>query len=441
MLWTSKDRVWLAFITSFFVVLMLCFTIGYFGYTSFGKTYSGVTRFSGATFAMSSHSSHTIVDVSFGETGEFCVTVNSTQNPFIVVTDINGIKSQTTSYSNSTEMCSMNTHPHASVTVTNLSNETTVVTYSVSFDTSPVRFEQMQFAPWFTVTPLLLLLGFLGTTKKRSLRIAYYGGILPFLVTLILLQISVIAHSASGGQYIKPAQYFWLPFSYFQFFLTPSPMLFSLLFHSTLLWIFSLVGGALLLVSIFVVLQIHGRTSRKLSRLLLGTDLVGLLSYYYLAGALYWITLTGIATYGPKEFAQFFSVPYSETLITPITSLFGLFPGSELDVLYLAELGVTLAILTRLWVIFSHNFPYEAFAKALTLVSIASILALSASPKITANYYASLAVMGFSAIPFFALSVVVALVHWGMGRYLGRRKVNVREELVRHLNSLRSRST
>ena len=398
--------------------------IGYHCYAAFGKTsaayYSGplgmVTIPSGDTLSLGGGV--------FSGIGQFCIEVNSTQTPFRVYTDINGTEFGTSSYANKEQSCIEARNANLTIRVTNLSKETTLVTGFLTFDQSVVRAKQMMFAPLFTVIPLYHLLAIFvparaaspRTSGRRVYRLAYYLGILPISATFSLLQLSVIAHSASGGQYIDPTQYFSLPSSYFDFFVSPSSLLFSLSFNSTFIWLVRLAEGGLLLSAVYLAWRGYRLISGKLTELLSRRDLVGIFGYYYITGGLFTITLSAISVYGAKEVAQLFSVPYSETFIPPVLNLFGLSQASILDALYLAELGVVMAILTRVWIKLVRDFPLESFSKALTVVSFASVAAILFSPQLSANYYYALAVFGFSAIPFLVLCFIVAMIHREMLR-------------------------
>jgi len=100
------------------------------------------------------------------------------------------------------------------------------------------------------------------------------------------------------------------------------------------------------------------------------------------------------------------------TVLSPITSFFGLSVSSFKVVLHLMLLGVIFAILFRVLVAIDPRFPRAAFSATLTAISFLTIPALAVSPKFAETYYLSLASIGFSVIPFFAFCIVVGLADW-----------------------------
>ncbi|MGD0423089.1 MAG: hypothetical protein ABSA92_06480 [Candidatus Bathyarchaeia archaeon] len=401
-------------LVSFIILDLLIAVTGYVGYTSYGRTYTGIAGGGVAgPVSLAPNETSYVGGAGYGSSGILCISVNSTTTPFSVLIQINATHFNLPSSSNKFHSCSEHTNPKVDLTLTNLSNKTAEFSWSISFDYSVFRSRQMECAPLFTIVPLFLLLllsapiGRVGQLKTKIFDFVYFLGILPFLTTFMIIQLSMIAHSASGGQYFEPLQYFSFPLSYFTFFLTPSST--SLLDNYSLLFGATLTLGSLSLMAFYVVYQIFKRTSQTLTSLLSRHDAIGLLSYYYLASGLLAVIVTGIQVYGPADMVHFISVPYVEPII-PILTFLGLSRG-PIQALYAFEWGIIVAILVRIWVQVDHDFPRASFTKTLTIASFFTLLVLYFSAQVKENYYTSLALFGFTAIPFFVTCMIVAMLH------------------------------
>jgi hypothetical protein len=231
----------------------------------------------------------------------------------------------------------------------------------------------------------------------------------------MLLQLSLILHSATGGAFITPLEYYTYPLSYIEFFVGPSQALLALLEVSVENWLAYLGFAALLAFIVYAVWRwLFKPTTSKIMDLLTRRDFVGLLSYYYLTGALFAVVLMGVAAYGPESTIEWLSIPYVGSLagiLSPVSWFFGLSMTSFKVTLHLMLIGVVLAMLSRILLAIDPSLPRDVFSKTLTAISLLTLPALAASPKFAQDYYVSLASIGFSAIPFFAFCVTVSLIH------------------------------
>jgi hypothetical protein len=186
-------------------------------------------------------------------------------------------------------------------------------------------------------------------------------------------------------------------------------------------------------VVLYVVWRIYKGTSQTLTSLLSRHDAVGLLSYYYLASALFAVAVTGVQAYGPEDVVHFISVPYVASMI-PVLTFLGLLQG-PLNSLYAVEWGIILAILVRIWVEVARDFPRATFAKILTIASLSTLPALYFSSQFRTNYYSSLAFFGFSAIPFFVTCIIVAVLHLIIWRSMHSARITSLREKIGRITS------
>jgi hypothetical protein len=312
------------------------------------------------------------------------------------------------------------------VTMKNLSDKSASVGFYCNVDGEPVRKLQASFAPSFTMLPMFVALALsssLTHVKPRARRRTlipwglFYLLILPLLAAVIFVQLSLFLHFWAGGAFVAASDYYWIPFTYVSFF-PPLQYLPSIAGLSAAILGVYLFSAVSLICSAYVVWRVlYDPASRELARLLTRSDLTGLIYYYYLAGALFAVTLIGISAYGPESMMQWLSIPYVAPVL-PYLALFGVTQSSMKVAIHLMILGVVLAIVTRLWNWMRIGFRRGTFSKMLTLISLWTLLALLWSPKLSDNYYAAVSAIGFSLIPFFAVCIVTALGHWSLARLL-----------------------
>lgn len=405
------------------VVLVLCAAgFGYYSYANLGVT--SWEPYSGSELTMIAARGHqTELLITPEGPALVCVKTNSTA-PYSIDIYIDGELVRNQSLSDPVEYCAELRGQVLNVTLTNLTDQPALMGSSSKIDGSPFRKIQMLFAPLFTLLPAFAAIVYSSyLTKVRVLvgrstvRLSwlYYLGLLPLLATVMLLQLSLILHSATGGAFITPLEYYTYPLSYIEFYVGPSQALLTLFALSVENWLAYLGLAALLAFVVYGVWRwLFKPTTRKIADLLTRRDFVGLVSYYYLTGALFAVVLMGVAAYGPEGTIEWFSIPYVGSLtgiLSPLSSLFGLSMTSFKVTLHLMLIGVVLAMLSRILLALDPSLPRGAFSKTLTAISFLTLPALAASPKFAQDYYLSLASIGFSVIPFFAFCVAVSLIH------------------------------
>jgi hypothetical protein len=323
------------------------------------------------------------------------------------------------------------------IVLSNLSNENATAGIYNSIDGGPIRTEQMLYAPLFTVVPVVWLLSFssslIGVSRRagsRTLRFSYvfYLVLLPFFATFSLVQLALIAHSASGGAYIQPFEYYGIPLSYILFFLKPSQLLSEITMTLAELWPVYLVSAGVLALVIYTGWRrFLNPLSERLVDLSKSDDLLGLVSYYYLASVLFWVILMGIGVYGPESIAGSLSIPYAEPLMAalhPLSDWFGLSERSFRIMAYVMTLAVAIAASLRILLRLDARFPMRALFKAVTFLWVVSLFALAASPKLAENYYFPFSAIGAVAIPFFVLCIATGCVHWIVRRMLLSKRLS-----------------
>jgi len=405
------------------VVLLLCAAgFGYYSYASLGVTSWEPNSGSGWT-VIRARGHQTELLIAPEGPALACVKANSTA-PYSIDIYIDGGLVHHQSSTDPVEYCTEMRDQVLNVTLTNLTDQSARMGYSSEIDGSPFRKIQMSFAPSFTLLPAFAALVYSSYLTKVRVLVGrstvrlwwlYYLGLLSLLATIMLLQLSLIIHSVTGGAFIKPLEYYTYPLSYIEFYVSPSQALLNLLVLSVVNWLAYLSYAALLVFLVYAVWRwLFKPTTRKIADLLTRRDFVGLVSYYYLAGALFAVVLMGVAAYGPESTIEWLSIPYVGSLtgiLSPLSSLFGLSMTSFKVTLHLMLIGVVLAMLSRILLAIDPSLPRDAFSKTLTAISFLTLPALAASPKFAQDYYLSLASIGFSAIPFFAFCVTVSLIH------------------------------
>jgi hypothetical protein len=407
--------------------MLLSATISCYEYTSFGVT-SWLRESNAGNYTVQPRSELDLPTIGVEGNALACVKVNSTQ-PFLVEVYLSGQLTYNKSSTGPVEHCTISNYRMLTPTIINLSSQPAIVGVSYDIDGAPIRSQQMLFAPNFTLLPMLVILllsSKLGDVKiplrRGTLRSSwvYYLVFFPLMATLIVLQLSLIVHSATGGAYIAPLEYYTYPLPFLQFYLTPSTDLLAIFSLSTELWLVYLPFAVLLVSVAYAIWRwLFKPTVNTLADLLTRRDSAGLLSYYFLAGALFAVVLMGIAAYGPKSIVEWLSLPYAQSLasaLSPLLLFLGLSVNSFKEVLHLMLLGVIFAMLSRVLVAIEPSFPRAAFAKTLTAISFLTIPALAVSPKFSETYYLSLASIGFSVIPFLAFCVIASLADWVVSR-------------------------
>ncbi|MGA2238465.1 MAG: hypothetical protein ABSG74_04565 [Candidatus Bathyarchaeia archaeon] len=424
------------FLSSFLVVIVLA-TMGYYGYTSFGMT---------STFPLNPYSAYYKMTAGevfnpgagvIGGTALVSARANCT-SAFSLDVYVGHQLVCHESSTGSQVQCSVQVrHDNYTIVLTNLSGQPATAGIYYNVDGQPIRTEQMLYAPLFTLVPVAWLLSLssnlIGVSRRlgrRTLRLSYvfYLVLLPFLATFALVQLSLIAHSASGGAYIQPLEYYSIPLSYILPFLKPSQLLSEIVVTLAEIWPVYLVSAGVLALVIYAGWR---RFLNPLSERLVGLsksdDLVGLVSYYYLASVLFWVILMGIGVYGPESIAGSLSIPYAEPLIGalhPLSDWFSLSERSFRIMAYVMTLAVAIAALLRILLRLDARFPMKVFSKAVTFLWVVSLFALAASPKLAENYYFPLSAIGAVAIPFFALCIATGCVHWIVRRMLLSKRLS-----------------
>jgi hypothetical protein len=429
------------------ILTLLTAAIGYYGYTSFGVTSFSSFSTSEVPFTIQPRSEVDLPPMNVS--GDFlaCVKVNST-GTFSMDIYVAGRLTYRQSSTDSIKHCTELNDQGLKLNIRSLSDHPIAVAIRYDVDGAPIRRSQMIFAPSFTLLPMLILT--LLSSREANVRLRrttppfwwlYFLVIFPLMTTTVILQLSLIIHSATGGASIRPLEYYTYPLSYIQFYIVPSEDLLTVLALSTELWLVYLPIAAVLVVIGYLAWRwLFKPVSKSLTDLLTRRDAVGVLSCYYLAGALFSVVLMGIAAYGAGGLVEWLSIPYAESLaaaLSPVLSFFDLPVTSFKAVMHLMLLGVAFAMLSRILVAIDPGFPRTAFSKTLTAISFLTIPALAVSPKFAETYYLSLASIGFSVIPFFAFCIVVGLADWLVSklvtRFLESRSSDIERDLREYL--------
>jgi hypothetical protein len=405
------------------VIVLLVASLGYLQYTSLGVTHP--LTFS-SSFSLTAEPGEEISPppMLYSGTNLVCIEANSTA-AFSMIVSVESIVTYHQTSNDHLEYCTILNNQSLSFVLRNISVHRALIQIYYEGDGKPLRNLQMSSAPLFTLLPLLWIIVLssmlrfvrVPTIQRRiNLHWIYYLALLPLLATLVIAQLGIIMHSASGGAFIQPLEYYSMPFSNILFFITPSPLLFNVLALLIKLWPLYLVSGlALTAVAYGVWRGLVKPTSEKLVDLSGSADFLGLILYYYLTGALFSVLLMGLGVYGPESIVGGLSIPYAEPLMETLSPLLWWFSLSERSfriVLSVMTLGVALAAILRILLRFDAHFPLKAFSKAITFVSFVTLVALAVSPRLAENYYFALSAMGAAVIPFFALCIATAFIHW-----------------------------
>ena len=424
------------YLSSFLVVVILAM-VGYYGYASIGRT-DWLPQSSMSYYKkMTAREAFDTRDIGVMGNTRVIVKANCTM-PFSLDVYVGHQLVCHESSTGSQVQCQVQVkHDNYTIVLTNLSGQPATAGIYYNVDGQPIRTEQMLYAPLFKLVPVAWLLSLssnlIGVSRRlgrRTLRLSYvfYLVLLPFFATFALVQLSLIAHSASGGAYIQPLEYYSIPLSYILSFLKPSQLLSEVVVTLAEIWPVYLVSAGVLALVIYVGWRrFLNPLSERLVVLSKSDDLVGLVSYYYLASVLFWVILMGIGVYGPESIAGSLSIPYAEPLIGalhPLSDWFSLSERSFRIMAYVMTLAVAIAALLRILLRLDARFPMKVFSKAVTFLWVVSLFALAASPKLAENYYFPLSAIGAVAIPFFALCIATGCVHWIVRRMLLSKRLS-----------------